>query len=71
MCLNLLTNAVVVWNTMYMQAVLDQLHAEGYPLQEDDLVHVSPERFEHINPYGKYYFEIEEQGQDLRPMRRV
>jgi TnpA family transposase len=71
MCLNLLTNPIVVWNTIYMQAVLDQLRTEGYPLQEDDLVHVSPARFEHINPYGKYYFDIEEQGQDLRPLRRA
>ena len=31
MCLNVVTNAVVIWNTVYMQAVLDQLRAEGYP----------------------------------------
>jgi TnpA family transposase len=29
MCLNLVTNAVVVWNTVYMQAMLDQLQTEG------------------------------------------
>ena len=29
MCLNLITNAVVVWNTVYMQAVLDHLGTEG------------------------------------------
>jgi TnpA family transposase len=28
-CLNLLTNAVVVWNTVYMQAALDALGGEG------------------------------------------
>jgi TnpA family transposase len=31
MCLNLVINAVVVWNTVYMQAVLDQLRREGTP----------------------------------------
>ncbi|MBI3326212.1 MAG: Tn3 family transposase [Nitrospinae bacterium] len=71
MCLNLLTNAVVVWNTVYMQAVLDQLRTEGYPIQEDDVAHLSPARFEHINPYGKYYFAIDEERQNLRPLREA
>ena len=71
MCLNLVTNAVVVWNTVYMQAALDQLRTEGYPVQEDDLAHLSPARFEHVNPYGKYYFPIDEatKRQGLRPLR--
>src|SRR5437667_234249 len=54
MCLNLITNAVVVWNTVYMQAVLDSLRAEGSSVEEDDVAHLSPARFEHVNPYGKY-----------------
>src|SRR5213080_3054160 len=37
MCLNLITNAVGVWNTVYMQAVLDRLGREGLPVDEDDL----------------------------------
>ena len=31
-CLNLVTNAVVLWNTVYMSAVLDQLR----PLRKPD-----------------------------------
>src|SRR6267142_3833314 len=58
-CLNLITNAVVIWNTVYMQAVLDQIRAEHGAVQEDDLAHLSPARFEHLNPYGKYYFPID------------
>lgn len=71
LCLNLVTNAVVVWNTVYMQAVLDQLRTEGSPVQEDDLAHLSPARFEHLNPYGKYYFPMDEAStrQGLRPLR--
>lgn len=60
MCLNVVTNAVIIWNTVYMQAALDQLRSEGYPVQEEDLAHLSPARFEHINPFGKYYFPIEQ-----------
>ena len=71
MCLNLITNAVVVWNTVYMQAVLDSLCAEGRSVEEDDVAHLSPARFEHVNPYGKYVFPLEEaeRRQGLRPLR--
>ena len=59
-CLNLVTNAVVTWNTVYMAAVIDQLRAEGRTVNEEDIARLSPARYEHINPYGKYRFEVEE-----------
>ena len=40
--LTLVTNAVIVWNTRYIQAVIDQLQKEGYTVDENDLTHVSP-----------------------------
>lgn len=58
-CLNLLTNAVIVWNTVYMQAALEAIRQEGYPVQEADLAHLWPIRFAHIHRYGKYAFNIE------------
>lgn len=71
-CLNLVTNAVVIWNTVYMTAVLEQLKKEGKPVNEADVVHLSPARYEHINPYGKYQFNIDEtlSWQRLRPLRQ-
>ena len=70
-CLNLLTNAVVVWNTVYMAAAIDHLRAQGYPVREADLTHLSPARFEHINLLGQYRFEIDEELSytQLRPLR--
>ena len=70
-CLTLVTNAAIVWNTVYMAAVLDYLKQEGYPINEEDIAHLSPARFDHINPYGKYRFDlIENQNrQGLRPLR--
>jgi hypothetical protein len=55
-----------------MGAVLDQLKAEGYPINEADLGHLSPARYEHITPYGKYHFEVEGvfRGNRLRPLRQ-
>ena len=58
-CLNLLTNAVIVWNTVYMQAALDAIQQEAYPVQEEDLAHLWPIRFAHIHRYGKYAFDVE------------
>lgn len=42
-CLNLLTNAVVVWNTVFMAVAIEQLQAEGYPVREEDVTHLSPQ----------------------------
>jgi len=55
LCLNLVTNAVIVWNTVYMAAVVEQLKQEGMPVQDSDLAHVWPTRYAHINMYGKYH----------------
>jgi len=71
-CLNLVTNAVIVWNTVYMAAVVEQLKQEGYPVQESDLAHIWPTRYAHINVYGKYHFNLDEarRRQGLRPLRQ-
>ena len=71
-CLNILTNAVIVWNTVYMQAALEALREEGYAVEDDDLVHLSPARFAHIHRYGKYHFDVEtaRSRRRLRPLRR-
>ena len=71
-CLNILTNAVIVWNTVYMQAALEALQEEGYPVQDEDRVHLSPARFAHIHRYGRYHFDVEtaRARRGLRPLRR-
>ena len=48
-CLNLVTNAVVTWNTVYMAAVIDRLRAEGKTVNEEDIARLSPARYEHID----------------------
>lgn len=72
LCLNLVTNAVIVWNTVYMAAVVEQLKHEGVPVHDSDLAHVWPTRYVHINMYGKYRFNVEEAHarRDLRPLQR-
>ncbi len=55
-----------------MIAALEQLKSEGVRVEETDLAHLSPARYEYINPYGKYQFKIDEilSRDRLRPLRR-
>jgi TnpA family transposase len=69
--LGLVLNMIVLWNTIYMEVALDQLRAEGYPVEDADVVRLSPLLHEHINMLGRYFFSIPEavaKGH-LRPLR--
>jgi hypothetical protein len=62
---------IVLWNTIYMEAVLNQLRSEGYPVGEADVARLSPLVHEHINMLGRYSFAMPEtvaRG-ELRPLR--
>jgi TnpA family transposase len=71
-CLNLVTNAVIIWNTIYMQEVIHQLRKEGLAIGDEELKHLSPVRFDHINRLGRYSFNVEagQRRKRLRPLRR-
>ena len=69
--LGLVVNVIVLWNTIYMDAVIEQLRSEAYPLEPEDVGRLSPLMFEHINFLGRYAFALPDsvaQGQ-LRPLR--
>ena len=69
--LGLVVNVVVLWNTIYMDAALNQLRAEGYEVKSEDVAHLSPLSFGHINMLGRYAFTLPEiiaRG-ELRPLR--
>ena len=70
--LNLLANAILLWNSVYMDEALKQLVQEGQAVNGEDLQHVWPTRFEHINVYGKYEFNLEDarQRNGLRELRQ-
>lgn len=71
-CLNFVTNAVVLWNTVYMAAVVEQLKCEGYLVQDSDRARIWPTRYGHVNVYGRYHFNLEEAQRriGLRPLRQ-
>jgi TnpA family transposase len=69
--LGLVLNMIVLWNTIYMDAALNQLRAEGYLVNDEDVARLSPLQHEHINMLGRYSFSVPEavaRG-ELRPLR--
>jgi hypothetical protein len=54
--LGLVVNLAVLWNTIYMDAALNQLIAEGYQARPEDVARLSPLGLKHINMLGRYAF---------------
>src|SRR5215813_10337581 len=69
--LGLVVNAIVLWNTMYMDAALNQLRAEGFEVRAEDVARLSPLLYKHINFQGRYSFALSEAVAHggLRPLR--
>jgi TnpA family transposase len=69
--LGLVLNMIALWNTIYIDAALNKLRAEGYPVKDDDVHRLSPLLHEHINMLGRYSFLMSDavaKG-ELRPLR--
>ena len=54
--LGIVLNCVVLWNTVYIDAALNRLRAEGYPVRDEDVTRLSPFIRKHVNVHGKYSF---------------
>ena len=69
--LGLIVNAVVLWNTIYIDAALKQLRKEGFPVLDEDVARLSPLGHEHINMLGRYAFTLPARVArgELRPLR--
>lgn len=71
-CLNLVTNIVITWYTVYIAYAIEQLKAEGYPVNDEDVSYQWPTKFAGINVHGKINFNIDEElkRKGLRPLRK-
>jgi len=67
--LGLVLNCITLWNTVYLDAAVAALRAEGYPVLEADLARLSPYMRRHINVHGRYSFPAPDPGRGLRPLR--
>jgi TnpA family transposase len=67
--LGLVLNAVVLWNTVYLDAALARLRDQGYPVRDEDVARLSPLGHAHLNCLGRYTFTTSAPTAALRPLR--
>jgi TnpA family transposase len=67
----LVVNAMVLWNTFYMEAALKHLQSEGMEVLSADVARLSPLVHKHINFQGRYSFALADSVArgELRPLR--
>jgi len=63
--LSLLSNAVLVWNTLRISEIVNQLRAAGHTIANQDLARVSPLMHTHVIPNGTYRFSDEEEPERM------
>jgi TnpA family transposase len=67
--LNILINAISVWNTVYLTEATKVMSEKGI-LQDQMIKHISPLGWEHINFLGEYTFDLKRMVglNSLRPL---
>ena len=67
----MVVNAVVLWNTRYLDAALARVRASGTVVRPEDVERLSPLLLDHVNVLGRYEFTLKESVQKghLRPLR--
>lgn len=62
----------MLWNTVYIQKIVEELRAEGHHIRDEDIARISPLDFAHINFHGRYTFALpaEVTAGGLRPTPR-
>ena len=67
-CLSLLSNAVLVWNTVRMGEIVTRLRAAGEAVSDEDLARISPLAYAHVIPNGTYVFDRAQRRGDVAPI---
>jgi TnpA family transposase len=69
--LSLITAAIVHWNTVYLDRVVQRLRSQGTTVPDDLLAHVAPLGWEHIALTGDYVWTAPDPEVPFRPLREV
>jgi TnpA family transposase len=69
--LGLVVNALILWNTRYMDAAVNYLKNQGFETKPEDLARLSPLRSRHFNVLGRYHFTVTDSvlKGEMRPLR--
>jgi len=71
--LGLVLNALILWNTRYIQRALDAYRAVGGEVRPEDVARLSPLGLDHITILGRYQFIVPESVRrgEFLPLRRA
>jgi TnpA family transposase len=69
--LSLITAAIVLWNTVYLDRAVRHLRAQGVDIPDHLLAHVAPLGWEHIALTGDYVWTVPKSQDIYRPLRDV
>jgi hypothetical protein len=58
--LGFVVNLIVVWNTLYLDSILETLRGRGIEVNPEDVERLSPLVHEHISYLGQYSFALDE-----------
>jgi hypothetical protein len=68
--LNLVVNAIVLWNTTYLARAVAYVRGQGIALTDEELSHVAPVRWDHIALTGDYLWsDVQTPRERFRPLR--
>jgi TnpA family transposase len=64
-CLSLVSNAILVWNTLQIARIVETLRQADIHITDEDLARVSPLLHRHVIPNGTYHFSRAIEGDNL------
>ena len=67
--LGLVLNCVTLWNTVYLDAAISALRADGYPVRDEDVSRLSLYVRRHLNVDGHYSFALPDLAGARRALR--
>ena len=67
--LGIVINAIVLWNTRYIDAAVSAQRANGVLVGDEDAAHLSPLGHAHLNELGRYTFPTATPDANLRQLR--
>ncbi|MEL7228253.1 MAG: Tn3 family transposase [Cyanobacteria bacterium J06576_12] len=56
-CLSLVSNAILYWNTIKINEIVEGLRAQGEIVEDKTLAHISLLPYRHVIPNGAYFVD--------------
>ncbi len=71
--LGLVVNAMVLWNTLYMDRAMEEMRGRGMKIAPEDVERLSPLGYDHINLLGRYTFSLSDEIRQgaFHPLREL